>query len=269
MKTLLLISLLLPGLNYARSTGGGNGGLIQEMRDAEKLASHFLTREEIEDLLHLDGRQLKETLLQPITKALDTNEIKDPKAQAIWSQMKGSKDVSLAEDINYTRMEVGECPNQQDLCTGDSHYSTIYFDVEKILSKKTTIAELTGMVFHELSHHFAGEMDHPYYPLANFIKNRVASGKIGQRVFDVIQLTRMEGIKGFIGLADPALYCQSQGYEKMVNYKTVSKKNFDREFLGAVSAYRLEYNGFPGKSYDVKYIRFYAGSEYVSEITCE
>ena len=87
-KTILLTTLMLGATTtMARSTGGGNGGLIEEMRAAAKLDSYPLKKEELVNFIKLDGRELKEKLLIPITKSLWVSDIEDPKVAKMWNSM--------------------------------------------------------------------------------------------------------------------------------------------------------------------------------------
>ncbi|MBC75825.1 MAG: hypothetical protein CME64_07400 [Halobacteriovoraceae bacterium] len=227
-KTILLTTLMLGATTtMARSTGGGNGGLIEEMRAAAKLDSYPLKKEELVNLIELDGRELKEKLLIPITKSLWVSDIKDPKVAKMWNSMINSTKVKLQENITYTRFEEGSCNGEEDLCTGEVPYSTIYFDIPKILENKTTIAELTGMIFHEFSHHYVGHKDHPHYMLANTIKDRVAKGKFGSKTFylkDLVDEDANNRYAYYVGLEHTDDICKLKGFERAVDVKTLPMK---------------------------------------------
>lgn len=229
---------LASGQSLARGNGGGNGGFIEDMREASQLGKHFLSAEEIREILLLDGKEIKDELIYPLVRLTKSFSIKDEKVREMWEKM-SSADVSLEENVDYTRMEEGTCPHNEDLCTGDVPFSTIYFDVEKIAQNKTTLAELAGMVMHEFSHHYVDYDDHPEYKLANFFKERVASEDLDPDVFFSMEdLLATEG-ENVYGLLSGRNFCQSKGYrsgqtmEKVLanNLNLLMDKKITRTFL--------------------------------------
>ena len=96
------------------------------------------------------------------------------------------------------------------------------------MENKTTIAELTGIIFHEFSHHYVGQDDHPHYMLANTIKERVAKGQFGSKTFylkDLVDEDENNRYAFHVGLVRTDDICKLKGFERAVDVKTLPKQD--------------------------------------------
>jgi len=234
----IALALVASSGAYSQESGAGNGGFIKEMRDAGKLGIHYMTEDEIRAFLEKNGKPLKEEIVLPLIQSTYIEDFTDLKVKETYRLMKEDVDL-LRSDVNYTVIEEGICQTGEDLCTESLEpYSKITFNVSQIVSRQTTIAEFSGMVMHEFSHHYAGDKDHPMYGLAHFFKEKVATGKYAERTFTLKRndsLGKFDG-KGSVWAmlesndAQARTFCEQQGFKQVVDYQSDPYRLLDDDY---------------------------------------
>jgi hypothetical protein len=144
----------------------GGGGSIDEMRKAGSL-----TATQIYELIKNNGILVKSQVLNKIPINIKASSIDDLDVAEIYLKMtEGS--IPLQDDITYSIYKTHcECPMGKDMCTFNKNFADICIDVPALVNRKVSFPEFIGLLMHEHSHHYVGELDHQYnYAFGKFME---------------------------------------------------------------------------------------------------
>jgi hypothetical protein len=242
---------------HAENDGTRGGGWVEEMREAELKSHQSLTESEIIKATEANGKEIKLQLLIPFYEDfLTLTSLNDKTLEEIQAVMKKNEAI-LHDDIMFSKILIGTCPNRENLCTTQNKiYSDIVVDLKSLLATHNgvTFSEFVGLLAHEYTHHFAGDIDHPYYKFARFVTELVRENKIGKKTFlfeDLIVMLpeiylnygdiyapHTEIIKRHAALAEhdsekdkitATNICLFHNYSKMIDFETHLFNKFDIE----------------------------------------
>jgi hypothetical protein len=229
--------------DIAAGTKDGGGGWVEQMREAEAQSHKAITEDEINKAVEINGKEIKIKLLTPFFQDfLTMTDLNDNTLVEIQNLLKQNES-SLLDDITYSKIVIGTCSRGENLCTQAKPFSDIIVDAKSILATRNgvTFSEFVGLLAHEYTHHFGGDIDHPYYKFARFVTELVRTDKIGNRTFTFEELIKVfkndDGVEvRYAALASyydekwnsekANLICDFLGYSEATNFHT---NNFTRE----------------------------------------
>lgn len=260
---------------HAENDGTRGGGWVEEMREAELRSHKTLTKEEIIKATEANGKEIKLQLLLPFYEDfLTQNNLNDRTLEVIQSIMKKNEPI-MHDDIMFSKIILGACEHGENLCTTqNTTYSDIVIDLKSLLSTHNgvTFSEFVGLLAHEYTHHFGGDIDHPYYKFARFVAELVRENKIGKKTFlfeDLIVMLpeiylnygdiyapHTEIMKRHAAVADDDLdkkrntelatnICLFHNYSKLITFEV---NEFTRQDVEKADIREISYNFLPGRS---------------------
>ena len=229
MKISLLL-LLLSSFNIYAGDREGNGGGLDDMLRADRLDQKSLTTEQIFGLLEDNAIELKEKVIIPSFKTFlrDKEFSEDSKLFELQTVFNMDNDL-LLNDLRYSKYKIGECDGS-NFCTGAEKYSDIVIDLDSLQTREfgITLSEFIGLLAHEYTHHFVGDLDHPEYLFARYIRNNIRDNKYQGKIFSTLDIIshykkKKKGIlvaNGNNHLFQANSFCRDKGYATSSDYKT-------------------------------------------------
>lgn len=198
-------------------------------------------------------------------------------------QLKGTHDILV--DIRYSNYSIDAdafrtaCGNdeQKDLCTENMKQgSTIFFNIERLVSQRISLAQLVGLIMHEHSRHFVGDADADHkladFYMSAFMKNEHL-GKRFTKTDDLITLVQGERyLYGYRAISLPRsdeqtladLFCENRGYKKSLNF-TISDKV---AAISGIWSFSSRVGNDNRLTVDYTTVRSYEYQNFFTEIVC-
>lgn len=224
MKFLLLGAILSFNVlaGHGREGGGGN---IESMRQAKALTKEYILK-----LLENNGALVKKEVLMKIPTYVTPSDLGDLTAAPIYERML-KYEVPLLDDLMFSAYSTDcSCPTDKDMCTENKIFAKVCFNVDNLERKQVNFHEFIGLLMHEHSHHFVGEMDHEVdrygnnYTLAKSFEKLSQSNLLTRKYFthtavyveDVGSVFFWAGQNNAKSQAD--FFCKYKGFKESVHF---------------------------------------------------
>ncbi len=181
----IIIFTVLSRAETLEASHKDNGGSLTAMQKARALSRDELT-------IYLSTNSaLTRRILEGLVLYVSPDAILDPGVKATVLKMRGEDPSRLFDDVRYSNYNLdpqafrSACGDSgsKDMCTENSKPgATIYFNVDQLVQRHVSLAELIGLIMHEHSRHFACQMDNEHH-LANFYMEKFLRNEQVGKIF--------------------------------------------------------------------------------------